>query len=168
MPKPAKEKVILFGYATLAEKDYIKALVGKVPPHFQATLSGYELRLQRFDEMPDLVKKVSSANWKPEEFNSYFARKTTESNEKIKGVAWVLDKGQERVLDDWEFKGLWYDKKTVEITDNKGKKHSAVAYIINKEVGEKVPETYRPFPVDKEKMLKLAKENNLAAREKKQ
>jgi len=158
--------MIMFGYATLADIEYISALLGAHPLRFPAVLYGYELRLQSFETMPPLVKKVSSINWKPSEFKSYFAFRNNNPKSKIDGVAWSLTIGQIAILDDWEFVGLWYHKIPVQIVDKKGKKYNAITYSLNAP-GKRVSQLWvslHKYPVNKKKMLTLAKKNNLAAR----
>src|SRR3989338_4216721 len=154
--------VLVFGYATLSEQEYIQALLGVVPPHFGATLSGYQLCLQEYDCMPEKVQDVIAHNWKPEEFKSYFARKTSyfgPSDDSIRGVVWDLTESQKATLDDWEFEGLWYTADEVKVTDDQGKVHNAFVYAINSGRGTVLEDGFDPYPVDKAKMLRLARKN---------
>lgn len=155
---------LMFGYATLAEPEYLRALLGERPLMLGANVTGYELFLQRFQDMPEAVRKVIAKNWKPDEFKSYFARKADNPESRIKGVACSLDEKQAEVLDDWEFVGMWYAKEPVKIIDNLGAKHDGFIYSINNGVGDRVVGEYNPWPVNITKTIRLAMDNNLMAR----
>ncbi len=100
---------LMFGYATLAEGEYLRALLGVAPTGFPATLNGYEVWMQEFQDMPGAVKRVISEYW-GSSFKSYFARKTDNPGDVVTGIAWLITDRQEAVLDDWEFEGVWFRK----------------------------------------------------------
>jgi hypothetical protein len=154
---------LMFGYATLADPQYIRALLGRLPTKLVAYAVGYGLGIQRFNEMPDLVRKVSSQNWKPSEFRSYFAHKTNNPKNLLRGVIWEINEHDEAIIDDWEFLGIWYHKEIAEVLDRHGKRYKAIIYCVNGPGTPTVNPT-NPFPVNKAKMLVLARNNNLAAR----
>ncbi len=154
---------LMFGCATLAQPEYLEALLGAVPEHFEAILSGYEICIQNYEHIPQPVRKVLDNSWPPGEFKTYFARKSHDPKAKIEGKALVLDHTSMEVLDDWEFEGLWYNKTPVKIVAD-GKEHDAVMYNIENAIGEAAPGKCEPYLVDKEKFLSLARKNNLTAR----
>ncbi len=156
-------KRLMFGYATLSQPEYMEALLGAVPAHSQASLPEHELCLQKYEDLPQQVKNVVDQNWPRGQFESYFVRKASRPESTVDGVVWEIDPEQEKILDDWEFEGLWYKKEQVKIRVN-GEERDAFVYVINEGLGETVQGDYDCFPVDKEKLLKLARENNLTAR----
>lgn len=158
--------VLMFGYATLADPNYLKALLGVVPAHFPAILEGFQIQLQQYNTMPALVRKIANFNWKPGEFKSYYAYRTGNPSDKIDGVAWEINSAQKAVLDDWEFAGVWFKESPVIIKDKKGGKHPAYVYHIPRRssLGKVKIHFYNVYPVDKGKMLMLAMKNNLLAR----
>lgn len=157
---------LLFGYATLGDESYVGALLGRVPQSFPAFIEGFELCLQSYETIPPLVQNaVKNSGWNPQTFRSYFARRSSDPLSRIDGRVWSLNDGEGRVLDDWEFEGLWYQRERAEVTDMEGRRHPVVIYTIPNAKDKPVGEVKNPYPVDKELMLKLASQNNLVARE---
>lgn len=149
---------------TLGEPKYLKALLGKLPSNQPATLKGYEIWVQDYEEMPGLIQKIVGGTW-GNEFSSYFLKKTDNPRDKVTGIIVDLTEEQIKILDDWEFEGIWYTKEKVQVIDKKGKKQDVLTYNIKNAKGEKVDmKTYNPYPVNEEKLLESARRDNLAAR----
>ena len=156
--------VKVFCAMTLGEEKYLKALLGKLPPNKPAVLSGYQIHEQAYQDMPGLVQKIVSGTWGTE-FKSYFLKKTDNPKDKIKGRIVELTDEQIKIIDDWEFEGIWYTKEKVQVKDKNGKMQEVLTYNLKNAKGNPVDmKTYNPYPVDEEKLLESARNDNLAAR----
>jgi hypothetical protein len=160
----------IFGCATGAQPEYMKALLGVVPYHFPAILRGYELGVQEYNDIPKPVRKILDNNWPKGEFKSYYVRESSDSDNEILGVAWFMRHEQIAVIDDWEFEGLWFDRNPVELVLKDGSrllsgmdtyilKPQYRGHVIRSDLANK-----KPYLVEKKKFLELARKNNLFAR----
>jgi hypothetical protein len=127
---------IVFTYGTLFEDKIIKALFGKIPQNFYASLSGYTVYKGNSNQLPQIVKTYLISN--NVDLNSYsylFARQEPSGN--IEGRAYIIDSNQELILDSWESYPNWYSKKIVTIKAKNNSNHKAFIYTLDID-GEKI------------------------------
>ena len=147
---------IVFTYGTLYIDDIIKALLGRVPVNFYATLSGYSIYKGNFSQLAPKIKKFFITK-NPDEtaFSYLFAKEDRKNNFIIKGRAYEINSEEERILDHWERYPDWYRKKTVVIKAIDGVKHEAFIYTLDID-GEKV-EKFKRVVNNRAKVLARAK-----------
>lgn len=155
-----KEKeIIYFGYGANANKDMMKALIGRVPKSFSAKLEDYGLFVQSWNEIPFAARKFLKHSW-DSSFQSYIA--VPLKGNRIFGTAWKITQTEREMIGKWELHYHWYFPVEVKIKDEKGKTFKAKTEIIYKyKTNEKpiVTKDYPSFVAPKKKMLKLANED---------
>jgi len=103
--------VAYFGYGANADEEMMAAITGRngIIPADSAVLEGYQLCIQKFDEMPEKVQSILSAHWTPE-FRSYTIKK---GDGEVGGTIWYLTEQERELVKNWEIVGLWYQAETV-------------------------------------------------------
>lgn len=118
-----------FGYGANRDLRMMKAITGADDLSGRpATLKGYGLFVQRFDQIPDVVsqtapapvspREIIRANW-PETFTSYTIKPDPESE--VTGTIWELTPLQRELVRDWELIDFgWYQDSAVEVLTEDG------------------------------------------------
>ncbi len=99
-----------FGYGAMEDPRVIEAVIGRKPNSVNAVLPGFELCVQRIDQVPDTVhpdapaplspRAILQQSW-PDTFESYTIRENERGN--VRGKVWLLLHPEERDrLADWE------------------------------------------------------------------
>jgi len=104
------DEVQYFGYGANRHPTMMKAIIGRVPEGYPATISGFELCIQNLGQMPPDVQKILSPPW-DETFRSYILRPASSYHPKpIRGMVWKLTPEERKLIDFWEMTGIWYKK----------------------------------------------------------
>ena len=112
-----------FVYGADQEIEMIKAVTGRKPARIcSATLYGYELRVQRLDEITDkglnprrILRRVRGSG-----FKSYVI--VPQEGSKVEGSLFRMPLKDRNQVDEWELVSAgWYDRKFVEFTIRKVK-----------------------------------------------
>ncbi len=147
---------LVFTFGTLYPDNIIEALLGKVPPNFYATLSGYSIYQAGFYQLPPKIMKIFQArNVDQSTFSYLFAKEDPDHNFVIDGRAYLVDLTEELILDNWELYPDWYHKKSVMIKATDGLEHEAFIYTLDID-GERL-EKFKRVVNDPEKVLANAK-----------
>ena len=165
--------VLYFGYGTSKVLRMVGAitgaedLVGK-----PATLKGYGLFVQRFDQIPDIVLKTAPASFSPRQniadnwpntFESYVIRHDSENE--VVGTLWELTPEQRELIKDWELVEFgWYQDTSVEVQTEDGQKVRVQTEILGEgqEVDRQVDgKDYNPWLMSPEEMIRIAERSRL-------
>ena len=114
------ENVMYFGYGTNSDPKMIAAILGKTETDLKGTpaiLEGFNLAIQRLDQVPDSVSPTAPANISPRDllkenwgvdFLSYVIMPNTEGW--VSGVIWELTPDERERVRDWELVDSgWYE-----------------------------------------------------------
>lgn len=150
-------KRLVFTFGTLYEDEIIKALLGKIPQNFYATLHGYSIYQAGYSQLPNKVKEFfSTRNYDLNTFSYLYVKQDSEHNSAIEGRAYYIDLEQEMILDHWELYPDWYRKKAVSIKVKDGTEHEAFVYTVDYE-GKKLND-FKRVVNNPEKVIVNAKE----------
>jgi hypothetical protein len=134
--------VLYFGYGANRHADMISAITGKSPYELKgvpAVLIGYELAVQRLDQVPEGIapgapvkvspRAILEAAWPPG-FTSYVIRSNEDGQ--VRGTIWELTVDERERVRDWELVDFgWYeDFEGMAMTDN-GEEVSVLGERIN-------------------------------------
>jgi hypothetical protein len=134
---------IVFTFGTLYEDRVIKALLGRIPDNFYATLPAYAVYKAGFAQLPAKAKEfILSKGYDTRSFSFLFLKPEYTSQSAVSGRAYHIKPSDELVLDRWENYPDWYEKQLVGILDNDGKRREAIIYSGNFE-GKKMEEYQR-------------------------
>ncbi|MFZ1549511.1 MAG: hypothetical protein WBO56_03665 [Microgenomates group bacterium] len=120
-----------FGYGANKTAEMMSAITGKPIEQLKGVpvvLKGYELGVQRFDQIPDTmmvgsmlpvpVKEIIGGAWSdPESFETYVIRP---GEGEVLGTMWDLTERDRALVRDWELVGDWYKEQMVTVTDEEG------------------------------------------------
>jgi len=106
-----------FGYGANKTPEMMKAITGNSQLVGEpAVLSGYDLGIQRFDQIPDKVlsgsmlpaspREIIRGAWKdPEKFETYVIKPGESA---VDGTVWELTDVERELVRNWELVGDWY------------------------------------------------------------
>lgn len=112
------EKVLYFGYGANRDPRMISAITGRPIAELtgrSAILEGYNLAVQRLDQVPDRALDSAPAPLSPrqmladwgEDFRSYVIH--PEENGRVSGTVWELSTEERELVRDWELVDFgWY------------------------------------------------------------
>lgn len=120
-----EEKVLYFGYGANREPAMMEAITGNANLVGKpAVLRGYELCVQRLDQVPDIPRRILDASWSPK-FTSYTIR-TGAPDDEVYGTLWELTPLERELVRNWELIDLgWYRDMQVKITTEDGQEIEA-------------------------------------------
>lgn len=115
------EKILYFGYGVTRAPQMIAALLGKSETELvgiPATLEGYNLVIQRLDQVPDTInpnapiaispRTILKSNW-GNDYVSYEMRQDPEGN--VSGMVWELTPDERERIKDWELNEFgWHEE----------------------------------------------------------
>ncbi len=134
---------IVFTFGTLYEDSVIKALLGRIPDNFYATLPAYAIYKAGFSQLPPKAKEfILSKGYDTQSFSFLFLKPEIISASAVSGRAYHIESADELVLDRWENYPNWYEKQLVTIQDSDGGWHEAIIYSGNFE-GKKMQKYQR-------------------------
>jgi hypothetical protein len=135
----------------------IKAIIGRLPEGYPATLQGFELCIQTWAEIPDKAKEILSPPWS-KDFKAYFLRPTLKPFKKVKGTVWLISREERKLIDNWELNGIWYQVYLLKFLKPANNISQIEIQVINKPKIEKIINgfLYRNFLNNKERMLQVA------------
>ncbi|MBI2326808.1 gamma-glutamylcyclotransferase [Candidatus Curtissbacteria bacterium] len=93
-----------FAYGVNCVSEMMEALLGRIPKSYAARLNGYELCIQTWDEIPEPVRNILSADWGPD-FRAYRIRPAEDKS--VRGIVWQLSPEELALVKNWEMDGLW-------------------------------------------------------------
>lgn len=148
-----------FGYGANRDPDMMHAIVGRMPVGYEATLSGYELAIEKWDEIPPSVRRILSGAWTPT-FRTYFVRPVANSTSRVKGMVWQLTPLERRLVDNWELTGEWYKTTVLSFAPSKGEATRIEIQVMHDSgIGHQVDGMrYRSYLNSRSKMLNVARE----------
>ena len=137
-----EERILYFGYGLNRSPDFLEALLGRVPELHEAdaVLNGYELLVQSLDELPEAAQQNIAESY-GRDFVSYVICKS--GGKYVRGSIWSITPSELRILNNWEFEGVWQKLVDVEITGKDGEKYKAKTHDVNVYAGRPAPENYR-------------------------
>lgn len=100
-------EVRYFGYGANRSAEMMEAIIGRRPKGFPAKLSGFQLCIQTFGDLPSSVQFQLSPKW-GEGFKSYVARPSGDNLSTILGIIWTITPEERKRIDKWELAGPWY------------------------------------------------------------
>ena len=123
------EKILYFGYGANRDPKMMEWITGN--PNLKArpgVLKGYNLCVQRLDQVPDTVaetapvpstpRKILEDNW-PSTFTSYIIREDPEGE--VTGTIWELTPQERELVRDWELIDFgWYRDLRVKVITEDG------------------------------------------------
>lgn len=111
-----------FGYGANKSPEMIEGIVGRVPEGRPAELPGFELVIQKGDEIPKTVRKILAESWSPDEldaFRTYAIRQ--QEGAVVEGTLWKLTPQERELVNNWEINdGLWYQATMVDVQTEDG------------------------------------------------
>lgn len=151
-------QITVFLTALLSSDELIQTLTGQPLLNKQeAVLEGYNLVVQRLDQVPDPAQKIIRGTW-GDTFESY---NLTPGDGRIKGFKCTITEDQMKRLAEWEFEEFgWFVPREVEITNpTTGEKEKVMTMVMGEgqEYDRVVDgENFEPFLMPKEKTLEVA------------
>lgn len=146
-------EVLYFGYGANRSADMMKAIIGRKPQGFHAVLRGYELCVQRWEDVPENVREILSHHWTPD-FRSYCIRP---GKGEVLGNVWSLTELERELFDEWKIYDLWYQPINVHVKRYDGKEVEVESDMVDNPNLQIVNDLhYRTFLNDKRKMLEVA------------
>ena len=104
---PARNSILFFGYGANRDQDMIKAILGRKPHGEPATLSGFELCIQTWNEMNSPTQNILKNSW-GKTFKSYVIRPAISAATSVRGMIWHITSKERKLIDFWELTGTWY------------------------------------------------------------
>ena len=162
-------KIKFFGYGTNRDRDMMAHMVGNNNlVGEEGKLLGFELCIQKLDQIRDIIPKNSPIDKSPrelirknfgDEFELYIAR--PKKNGEIYGTIWELSKKELWLANEWELVEIGMQEEVSAIAiDSKGKPTNVKTQALMKppaDIDRVVTEKdYTSYIVSKEKMLKIA------------
>jgi len=146
------ENIYYFGYGTNRDPKMIAAILGKPETELNGTpaiLEGYDIAVQRLDQVPDVISPKAPANISPrdilkeswgKDFMSYVIKPNSKG--RVSGVIWVLTPEEHERIRDWELVDFgWYedcegtarttDGQVIEIMSNRLGTEQSVDHIVD-------------------------------------
>jgi hypothetical protein len=137
-----------FGYGANSTPEMMEAIIGRAPQGKPAVLSGYELCIQVWSEVPESAKVRLSKGWGPD-FQTYCIRPKDKSN--VTGTLWQITDDERWMVSQWEY---WYEKISVEVEADDKKLLAETEMVNDPAIKRVVHETnYNPFCVPKEEII---------------
>ncbi len=155
-PGPVEE-VRYFGYGANRDPEMMEAILGRVPEGFPGEISGFQLCIQTWKEIPDRVKKVLAPAW-GEDFQTYCVRPTAGTS-RVHGVVWRLSRAERKFLDAWELTYLnWYKVFLLQYQiSNNFHIQTEIPFMADSFVNRCIKgERYKTFLMGKKKILEVA------------
>lgn len=145
-------QITYFGYGANSSLGMMEGIIGRKPSGFPATLEGYELYIQSWEEIPEKVREDLEKYW-DSDFKTYCIRRAV--GKKVSGTAWLITPEERQLVSNWEF---WYEPISAEVRDAQGQTTSAETEVVNDQtIGEIVNgERYPVFLNSKEQMVDVA------------
>jgi hypothetical protein len=158
-------KIKYFGYGANRSSEMMEAIIGRRPEGYPAELRGYELCIQKWEEIPEQVRETLSNNWEPG-FGAYCIR--PKEGSQVTGQIWLLTEAERELVNNWEF---WYEQIEVQVEGQDGRISGVETEMIDDPKISQVVEgeNYPTFLNKKEGMLEVAtrvREGYLKEREK--
>ncbi len=146
-----------FGYGTDRDPEMMKTIIGRLPKGYPATIEGFELCVQSWDEIPEEARKILSPPW-DNNFKSYVLRPTLKQNKRVRGTVWLITPQERKLIDNWELVGKWYHVFVLRInTHDNLPKQIEIQVIYDQNIKKVVHgEYYRNYIASKSKILDLA------------
>ncbi len=148
----------VFLAALLSNEDLIKNLTGQIVLDGKAALlDGYDLVVQRLDQVPESIQPILRRSW-GDNFESY---NVVSGEGTIRGIRCKITQDQWNRLNDWEFGEFgWFVPKEVQIRDQEtGQIEKIVTFVMGEgqAYDRKVDGlNYDPFLMPREKTLEVA------------
>jgi len=93
---------LYFGYGGNRDPKMIEAICGRQLVGRPASVTGYELCVQRIDQVPRLPQTIlRNAGWK-DDFQSYVLREAEDPDKKVYGMLWELTSKEREHIRNWE------------------------------------------------------------------
>jgi hypothetical protein len=154
-----KTKVEYFGYGANRDPFMMKAIIGRIPEGYPATISGYELAIQSWNDIPEKIQKELKPSW-GEDFKTYcLVPSKNHKRKQVKGIVWKITQTERKLIDKWEMTGIWYKAVLLQYLAGQGENIQVEVQIM-----DDLPITktvnglrYKTFINDKTKMLEIAK-----------
>lgn len=150
------KNIFYFSFGANKTSEMMNAIIGRTPKGFPAILENYELFVQSWKNIPKNAKKILKSNW-DSKFKSYCGR--PKKGKIIFGTAWYISKQERKLVGNWELHNIWSKNKIVNVRDKRGRVYRAQTDIVNDFKTKNVVsgEKYKPFVVNKNKILKVAR-----------
>jgi len=113
----SQEIVHYFAYGANRSLEMMGAITGNKNLVVSPTvLKGYELCIQKLNQIPDAPRKLLQDIW-PENFSSYVIRPSSNKDNQVAGVLWELTPLERELVRDWELIEMgWYKDEKVKVT----------------------------------------------------
>ncbi len=154
-------KIFYFGYGANMDKDMMAAITGtrSMPEPLSAIVEGYELCIQKWQEISQDIRRVLSQKW-DDTFATYCLRKTYDKRAIVAGKIWELKPEEFELISNWEMHGRWYERINSRARVYNGEEVDVISDAINSPSIIEIVDGifYNPFLNDKAKMLDVASE----------
>ncbi len=150
------EEVQYFGYGANRDPAMMAAIIGREPEGSPAKLSGFELGIMKWPEIPEKARNMLKGSW-DESFRSYGVRPTGNQAKAVVGHVWKITRAERRLIDNWELTGEWYKVFTLQYELAPNKEEQIEIQVIEEPIRQIVSgRRYKTFLNDKKKMMKVA------------
>lgn len=153
------DEVEYFGYGANRSPEMMEAIIGRVPAGYPATVSGFELCVQTWQDIPKEVRETLCPPW-DDTFQSYgLCPKKGFRSHPISGMVWKLTRQERKYIDAWEMTGKWYHVFLLQY-DNEQHEHIQIEIqVLEDQPVDRVIKSpmYKTFLNDKQKMLTVAR-----------
>lgn len=152
-------EITVFLTALLSDDELMETLTGAVVKDKEpAVLEGYDLVVQRLDQVPEIPQKIIRGSW-GDNFESY---NLAPGEGRINGIKCKVTQNQWRRLDDWEFGEFgWFVPKEVQVRNLvTGRSERVMTMVMGEgqEFDRKVDgENFSAYLMPKEKTLEISK-----------
>lgn len=144
------------GYGANSDQDMINAITGRVLSGQKAHITGFELCVQKLENVPEIPRKILKRAW-GDSFESYVIK---EGLGRVYGTLWEMTTIDRDHISKWELipEG-WYTPVNVEaILEDGSKVRSATEMIVDQTVNRVVDgKNYKTYLMDKRKMIASAR-----------
>lgn len=153
-----QDSMIVFLTALLSDDELIQTLTGEpVRDKELAVLEGYDLVVQRLDQIPEIPQRIIRGSW-GDGFESY---NLTPGSGHIRGIKCKVSQNQWNRLNDWEFGEFgWFVSKEVEIKNlATGQREKVMTMVMGEgqSFDRKVDgDNFPPYLMPREKTLEVA------------
>lgn len=152
------EEVQYFGYGANRSPEMMEAIVGRLPEGYPAKISGFELCVETWQDIPEHARRMLSNSWDPT-FRSYCVRPSGNLRSSVKGIVWKITREERRLIDNWELTGTWYKVFVLQYQLSKEEAVQIEIQVIEDPNVKKVfsGNRYKTFLNSKRKMLEVAR-----------
>jgi len=153
------EEVQYFGYGANRNPEMMEAIVGRVPEGYPAKISGFELCVESWEDIPEPARRILSSSW-DSSFRSYCVRPSGNLRGSVKGHVWKLTREERRLVGNWEMTGLWYKVFVLQYPIYPSREVQIEIQVINDPKVKKVfsGRRYKTYLNKPKKMLNVARE----------